>query len=148
MARHKIQAEVLLAVAVILIAIGAVCMAVRPDEQPDQTISTPYGDVKWNHDLHARLKEFNCQVCHHEARPGTTNPDSCTDCHKRLGKPEKALLTHHELKKGQTQLQAAKDASPAMIAFHAKCIGCHKAVDKGPVGCRECQRRALCARGG
>jgi hypothetical protein len=133
MTGRKIQLGLLLAVAGVLIVVGIVGTANRAEGTPDVVIQTRYGGVKWNHELHARLPDFNCQVCHHDAKTGTTNPAGCNECHK---------------KPGEKPPEGQEKATTAMKAYHAKCIGCHQAVEKGPVTCAECHDRAEQAGGG
>ena len=138
MARRQIQAGVLLAAGAALLALGIIGVMASPAGEPDRQIVTPYGDVTWNHQLHARMKQYNCQVCHQTEPKGFTKARPCSDCHKRFGDAQKAVTAHHEAPQGANKEEAAKEGAPAMIAFHSKCIGCHRAAKAGPVGCREC----------
>ena len=141
MARRQIQAGALLAAGAALIALGFIGFLISPEGEPDRVIATPYGDVTWNHQLHARMKEYNCKVCHHTESTGFTTAQDCADCHKGFDDAAKAVAAHHEAKEGQSKEDAAKEGAPAMVAFHNKCIGCHKAASAGPVGCRECHAK-------
>lgn len=130
MRKRKIQFGALLITALALLVVGVVGLSLRAEGETDSEFKTPYGKVVWSHELHARLKQFSCQVCHHPDRPGSTSPSPCGKCHKSFSISEKATENEAE--------DSAKKGSPGMIANHAKCIGCHHAVHKGPVGCREC----------
>jgi len=112
----------LLILALSLMAFGVLGLLIRPQGEPDQVLDNRFGDVLWNHGLHARLPHLNCTSCHHNERAGTQNPKPCRQCH---------------------QLPAGSDALilkevPAREAFHANCRGCHQAANQGPVGCRDC----------
>jgi hypothetical protein len=142
MSRRRIQFGLLLAAGIALLIVGIIGETGRSRELPDDIIESPYGSVAWNHELHARLPDFSCQSCHHVAKAGTTDPHSCLDCHKRLTDPEALVVSHHEDETPHAD-EKVSQASPAMIAYHNKCIGCHTAVEKGPVGCRECHKLPL-----
>lgn len=78
--------------------------------------------VEFNHKLHS--SKLDCTRCHHDFdkfnnnRGGEGQP--CDSCHKA---------------KGSRGMPSLKDA------FHRQCIGCHKAMKKGPVMCGECHVR-------
>ncbi len=139
----EIKVELLLGAIVVLIFFGAGGMMVRPSSEPDQTLRARIGDVVWNHELHARMKEIgNCTVCHHTERQGITNPKPCTECHK-LQSNEDALLLAGLFTEVEEKKYSGQDGPPAMDIFHAKCNGCHKAMEQGPTACRDCHNQSF-----
>ena len=139
----EIKVELLLGAIAVLLVFGAGGMLVRPAAEPDQTLRARIGDVVWNHELHARMKEIgNCTVCHHAERQGITNPKPCTECHK-LQSNEDALLLAGLFSGAEEKKYSGQDGPPAMEIFHAKCDGCHKAMEQGPVGCRDCHAQSF-----
>lgn len=113
--------------ALVLAALGVTgyAMAGRAsrDPRPD---SVGFG-VAWSHELHARHPAFNCQSCHHESAPGSTRMEACDGpgCHARGPAHDEGLRWSDE-------------APPARTALHAKCVGCHNAVEQGPTECAGC----------
>jgi len=84
------------------------------------------------------MKEIpNCQVCHHQDRAGTSRSRACSDCHKV--RSEQDLLVQADLFSELDKVEYKDEIGPPpMVAYHGKCIGCHKAMKKGPVVCRDC----------
>jgi len=139
----EIKVELLLGAIAVLLVFGAGGMLVRPAAEPDQTLKARIGDVVWNHELHARMKEIgNCTVCHHTERQGITNPKPCTECHA-LQSNEDALLLAGLFVDVEEKQYSGQDGPPAMEIFHAKCDGCHKAMEQGPTGCRDCHAQSF-----
>jgi hypothetical protein len=144
--RKQIKIELLLPAILFLTVAGAGGMLIRPVENPDHVLPARFGDVEWNHELHARMKEYNCQVCHHTERQGTTTPKPCHDCHALLHRDEALVLADLYLPGVEEQpgyTVSGEQGPPAMEAFHAKCAGCHQAVKEGPVGCRDCHAQSF-----
>ncbi len=150
----RIKAGLLIGGILALIAAGAVGSLMRPPLEPDQVVAARFGNVVWNHDLHARMKEIgNCQVCHHKERQGETRPRPCRECHKPLSNQDAVLTADLHLVSapadpngtGQPAADPPADdqAPPPMTAFHGKCVGCHKAMARGPVGCRDCHTQSF-----
>lgn len=140
---RRIKVGLLLGGVVALVAAGAMGELMRPTIEPDQIVKSRFGDVKWNHELHARMKEIaSCQVCHHTARPGETQPRACHDCHKPQTNQAALVLAdlHTTVEKVKYE---GEHGPPPMTAFHGKCVGCHKAMKKGPVGCKDCHAQAF-----
>ena len=144
----QIKVEYLAGIVTILLAAGAAGLIVRPVRNPDVSHSAAIGDVVWNHELHARMKGLTCQACHHTTRTGVTNPPVCTSCHQRAQGPEALILAgaYRDLTRpegAETPPPPPGTPSPAMSAFHHKCVGCHKAMAKGPVSCRDCHAQSF-----
>ena len=79
----RIRVGLLLLGVVVLVGAGVLGAFMRPPLEPDQVVKTRFGDVEWNHEQHARMKEIaSCQVCHHKERAGTVKPKPCHHCHK------------------------------------------------------------------
>jgi hypothetical protein len=139
----QIKVEVLLGAIVVLVVAGAGGMLVRPAQIPDQVLRARTGDVIWNHDLHARMPEIgNCTVCHHTERIGTTSPKPCEDCHTLWTNAEAVVLPDLFMEV-EEPVYSGEQGPPAMTVFHGKCIGCHKAMTEGPVGCRDCHAQTF-----
>ncbi len=138
MIQKRINAKALLGLALLLIVVGVAGALMSPGREPDRTISARIGDVTWNHEQHARMEEIpNCQVCHHQEREGTTNPRPCSTCHQV--RDDHDLLIQADLFMDvPAVVYEGEHGPPPMTAFHAKCIGCHEALEKGPVLCRDC----------
>lgn len=143
---RRIKVGLLLAGIVVLVGAGITGALVRPSLEPDMVVEARFGDVAWNHELHARHKEIGtCQVCHHKERPGTTEPRPCRTCHKPESNKDALVLGDLHAKPGTIAKPEYKDdkGPPPMTAFHGKCIGCHKAMKQGPVVCRDCHRQSF-----
>jgi len=143
---RQIKIEVLLGTVLVLVGTGAAGILLRPLGEPDQVLKARFGDVVWNHGIHARMKDIgNCTVCHHKERQGVTNPRPCSECHKRPDNRHAVINAGlwgvpppkpHELEDGTT-------VPFAQEAFHGKCMGCHKAMKKGPAACRDCHAQTF-----
>lgn len=143
MRSKQIKVELLLAAVLLLIASGLCGVLVRPSAEPDQTLRSRFGDVVWNHELHARMKEINnCTACHHTERQGVTNPRPCGDCHS-LEDNREAVIHAGLFVEPVEKTYAGEQGPPAMHVFHAKCLGCHKAMNEGPVSCRDCHNQTF-----
>jgi len=142
--KKQINVELLLPVIVLLVILGSSGIFVRPTRNPDQKLPARIGDVWWNHELHARMKEYNCQVCHHTDRAGQPNPRECSDCHALLDSQADLVIADLYDKEWKRSAPPGGDQGPpAMEAFHAKCIGCHEAVSEGPTDCRDCHAQSF-----
>jgi len=149
--RKRIKAEVLLVVSLLLISAGAGGVFVRPVGEPDQVIESRMGDVIWNHDYHARMEEVGkCITCHHEmpktekfqgkygfGKAGMTSAKACRECHQTED-AKVALINGPMYGLGPYAGPEGKSDVWARKAFHDTCMGCHKALEKGPVRCRDC----------
>ncbi|SDN70570.1 Class III cytochrome C family protein [Desulfonauticus submarinus] len=85
------------------------------------TYEDKYGPVKFMHGTHARTVKGNCAICHHYSPADA--PDKilpCRSCHKQ------AFNSKYPERLG---LKAA---------YHQRCIGCHKNMKRGPIGCKTC----------
>ncbi len=142
MINQRINGKALLGLAIFLIIVGAAGALVNPGREPDQALAARIGDVTWNHEQHARMESIpNCQVCHHTEREGTTQPRPCSDCHKAETLAD--LLVSAELFMDVVEIEYEDEhGPPPRVAFHAKCIGCHEAMEEGPVLCRDCHAPA------
>ncbi len=139
----QIKVEVLLGAVLMLVVTGAGGMLVRPAGEPDQRLRARIGDVVWNHDLHARMKEIaSCTVCHHTERQGIVNPKPCGDCHTLFTNREAVLLADLFMEV-EEKTYSGEQGPPAMEVFHNKCLGCHQAMSQGPVGCRDCHAQSF-----
>jgi hypothetical protein len=137
--RRKVNIPLLMGGTLSLFGLGVGGAWLRPPPGPDQTLLNRFGDVSWTHEQHARMPEIaNCQVCHHTERPGTTQPRPCHDCHK----PLEGNLINAGLHVPQNPVPyEGENGPPAFTAFHDRCIGCHRALDKGPTLCGDCHEK-------
>lgn len=116
-------------------------MMLPPEREPDEVLENRFGDVTWNHELHARMRSIaNCTVCHHTEQQGAMKLRPCSDCHNQPSNFEASInpelfMTVEQKKYG------GENGPPPMTAFHASCQGCHKAMGDGPVGCRDCHEQ-------
>ena len=138
MIAKRINAKALLALAGVLIAMGIAGALMGPGREPDRQIAARIGDVTWNHEQHARMEDIpNCQVCHHQEREGTTKPRPCSTCHT-IDHDHDLLIQADLFMDVPEEVYEGEHGPPPMVAYHAKCIGCHEAMEKGPVLCRDC----------
>jgi hypothetical protein len=79
-----------------------------------------YEPVTFSHDMHALMAD-DCATCHHHSDPGQTL--ACGECH---GAPFDPKNLNMPGLKG---------------AYHLQCMGCHREMDSGPVGCTECHAK-------
>ena len=79
-----------------------------------------YEPVLFSHNAHTSLAD-DCAVCHHHSPVGETW--ACGVCH---GAPFDSKNLDKPGLKG---------------AYHLQCMGCHKEVGSGPVGCAECHSK-------
>ena len=139
----QIKVELLLGAVLVLVVTGGSGMLIRPAAKPDQVLKARFGDVVWNHDLHARMKEIaTCTVCHHTERQGTVSPKPCRDCHTLFSNQE-ALVTADLFMEVEEKTYSGEQGPPAMQVFHNKCMGCHDAMKAGPAGCRDCHSQSF-----
>jgi hypothetical protein len=134
----RINSKALLGVAGLLTLLGIVGALMGPGREPDAVLSARIGDVAWNHEQHARMESIpNCQVCHHQEREGTLQPRPCSECHRV--EDDLDLLIQADLFMDLPERVYEGDRGPVpMVAYHAKCIGCHEAMAEGPIICRDC----------
>ncbi len=81
-----------------------------------------YEPVIFSHSMHAEISG-ECKSCHHHSPPGQT--PSCGECH---GAPFDPNNLNMPGLKG---------------AYHLQCLGCHRDMDSGPVGCTECHAKKV-----
>ncbi len=138
MIHKRINAKALLGLGFLLLVMGASGALMNPGREPDRSISARIGDVTWNHEVHARMVDIpNCQVCHHTEREGTTNPRPCSTCHK-VENDHDLLIQADLFMDVVEQEYEGEHGPPPRVAYHAKCIGCHVAMEEGPMLCRDC----------
>ena len=79
-----------------------------------------YDPVTFSHEMHTQVTE-DCATCHHHSPAGQTS--SCGTCHGAPFDP------------GNLNMPGLKGA------YHLQCMGCHKEMDSGPMGCTECHAK-------
>ncbi|MDD5347112.1 MAG: cytochrome c3 family protein [Candidatus Omnitrophica bacterium] len=112
MNRYFSTCLVLVLVCVVILCVGSYIKA-QEATAPD-SVTVPggsFGKVTFNHKLHA--ESAGCKECHHMGEV----TQKCNSCH------------------------TAEAAKPSKDAFHANCIECHKAKEKGPTGCMDCHKK-------
>jgi len=95
-----------------------------------------YAPVRFMHRAHA-ARRGDCTVCHHRTPRGANDrvgvPLASQDLERAT--PAKCQQCHAQ------PLEADNPLRPGLTgALHQRCIGCHSAQQRGPVGCRECHR--------
>ncbi len=85
-----------------------------------------YEPVRFMHKKHA-AKVGDCLKCHHYRPddPAASETERCAACHQESFKPEVP---------GRVGLKAA---------YHRQCMGCHKEMGQGPVGCTDCHGKQV-----
>ncbi len=84
------------------------------------TLEKRYEPVTFSHDMHTLVAD-ECGTCHHHSDPGET--PACGECHGDPFDPQNLNMLGL---KG---------------AYHLQCMGCHREMDSGPVGCTECHAK-------
>jgi hypothetical protein len=79
-----------------------------------------YDQVTFSHGMHTEMTD-NCATCHHHSPAGQTL--GCGKCHGEPFDPENLNMP------GQKG------------AYHLQCMGCHKEMGGGPMGCTECHAK-------
>jgi DnaJ-class molecular chaperone len=79
-----------------------------------------YEPVTFSHGIHTEMTE-NCATCHHHSPAGQT--PACRECH---GAPFDPKNLNMPGLKG---------------AYHLQCMGCHREMGGGPMGCDECHAK-------
>jgi hypothetical protein len=109
--------------ACLLTILGALSLNGAMGDSPAEVIiggiAAWFEPVVFSHGPHAEIAG-DCESCHHFS-DGT--PATCVSCHEeRPGVPSAE--------------------QPALkVAYHERCVGCHKEVGSGPVGCEDCHAR-------
>ena len=99
---------------------------IKSEKIPDALIIShlekKYESVMFNHNLHTEMTD-DCSDCHHHSESGDT--PSCTECHGAPFNPDNLNL-------------------PGLKgAYHLQCMGCHKDLGSGPIGCNECHAKKI-----
>jgi hypothetical protein len=89
------------------------------------SIAQVYGPVKFSHSQHADIAG-DCVTCHHHSPKGST--PACGECHASI------VVYHYD---------AAKKGPDIGLkgAYHGQCMGCHKKMGSGPMGCTDCHAK-------
>ncbi len=110
--------------AVVLFVVGVICYAAYPQKVPEQPVRIMFdsiaGKVLFSHKTHQADTGYglSCGDCHHTLEAGSTDAQSCLECHERESE--------------DTAMPKRSDA------FHKQCIGCHQEIDAGPRECNSC----------
>lgn len=133
----------LIALWIIGIAFASIVLG---SEIGEDRLDNRFGDVPWDHELHARGAVDNCRICHHTSKPNDAKPQACDECHKKADIAD-SMFTPAPLRNAKAA-GGEKKGSDRRVVFHKKCVGCHGAVKEGPVACRDCHTQKLLAEGG
>jgi len=83
-----------------------------------------FGPAEFSHADHVDYAE-SCLQCHHHA-DGPDDINTCDSCHGEVFDP------------------GDPETPPLLMAYHQRCIGCHRSEESGPVACVDChERKAL-----
>lgn len=127
----------------LLLIVGGIAMVLPPDREPDFTLENRFGDVVWNHELHSRMKGIpNCTVCHHTEQQGALYHRPCIECHAFPTNIESLMIPELFTTVKEVKYEG-NHGPPPMIALHSSCKGCHVAMKKGPVACRDCHHQTF-----
>ena len=111
---------------VILVCITLAYTTDIPETITLDILSKRYGPVEFSHSYHAEIAG-DCASCHHHSPEGTT--PACGECHEPI------IVYHYDpTKKGGPDLGLKG-------AYHRQCLGCHKEMESGPIGCTDCHER-------
>ncbi len=120
---------VLICVSACLLLCAPTLTAQTPEDTGPDTVAIDglsywFGPVEFPHADHVDLAE-SCADCHHHG-DGPDDIIACADCHGE-------------------EFDPAEPETPALkMAYHQRCIGCHRVEDAGPVACVDChERKAL-----
>lgn len=91
-----------------------------PETLTLKSLEKRYQPVVFSHGPHTDMAE-NCAACHHHSPAGET--PACSECH---GEPFNPQNLNMPGLKG---------------AYHLQCMGCHREIGAGPVGCTECHEK-------
>lgn len=90
------------------------------------SLSKVYQPVEFSHRYHAEMAG-DCASCHHHSAKGST--PACGECHE-------PITVYRYSTKGETDIGLKG-------AYHLKCMGCHKEMGSGPVGCTDCHEKEV-----
>ena len=90
-------------------------------------LSKRYGPVEFSHGYHADMAG-DCASCHHHSPKGTT--PACGECHEPI------IVYHYD------PAQKGPDLG-LKGAYRGQCMGCHKEMESGPIGCTDCHERKV-----
>ena len=88
-------------------------------------LSKRYGPVEFSHRYHAEMAD-DCASCHHHSEKGAT--PACGECHEPI------IVYHYKGSERETGIGLKG-------AYHRQCLGCHKEMESGPVGCTDCHEK-------
>jgi len=88
-------------------------------------LSKRYGPVEFSHSYHAEMAG-DCASCHHHSAKGVT--PACGECHEPI------TVYYYKGSERETGIGLKG-------AYHHQCLGCHKEMESGPVGCTDCHER-------
>jgi len=90
-------------------------------------LSKRYGPAEFSHGYHADMAD-DCASCHHHSPKGST--PACGECHEPI------IVYHYEATTKGPDLGLKG-------AYHGQCMGCHKEMESGPVGCTDCHAKKV-----
>ncbi len=122
--------------ALALVLIGAAGFLARGNGDETVAPDTFGSGIGWDHELHARHPEINCQACHHMEAQGVTEMRRCSECHA----PSAMLRERVGFVRSRDPEAPDSERAPRMLnAAHAKCVGCHQAMKvDDAIECKSC----------
>jgi hypothetical protein len=109
----------------IFLFIGVAFPTNIPETITLDSISQVYGPVQFSHSQHADIAG-DCATCHHHSPKGST--PACGECHESI------VVYHYEAGKKGPDIGLKG-------AYHGLCMGCHKKMQSGPLGCTDCHEK-------
>lgn len=111
-------------ITVIALLVGAAVVVASQQSKERVTIGALtawFAPVDFSHGVHAEIAG-DCASCHHFTE-GQASP--CSTCHEQ-------------------QTEITKTATPSLkVAYHSRCMGCHRDAGSGPVDCEGCHARKV-----
>ncbi len=106
--------------------------AETPPETGPETVAIDglshwFGPAVFPHAEHVEMTD-SCTDCHHHG-DGPDDINSCDSCHGVAFDP------------------AEPETPQLKMAYHQKCIGCHRAEEAGPTACVDCHERKALPKG-
>lgn len=118
-------ALLLVLMAGILLAVTVTYTAAAPDMIIIGSLAKVYGPVEFSHSQHAEIAG-DCAKCHHHSPKGNT--PRCGRCHEAI-----TVYRYDPKRKGpDLGLKGA---------YHGQCMGCHREMESGPLGCTDCHQK-------
>jgi hypothetical protein len=136
----------LLGMVFVLTTVGRSKATDPPDYLEIDVLSDRYGEVAFDHELHADYAA--CSECHHHTTGEAPSDPVCATCHQAGEEAETvSCATCHPIHPFSEELIEQKarstryhiDIIGLQGAYHLNCLSCHEAIG-GPTGCLDCHQ--------